>query len=450
MSNFISNKSKPENISLIALCLTPISFVTGSLMANAFTVILFLVCILNGQKNFFLDFLRKYKILILIFLSIVILNILFSETQFYSFTKLTSFFRFFLFSLSIIILLDFVKNNVSKYAQIYLAFIFFLVIDSYIQLFFGYDIFGFSYNYDYERITGPFKDEMIIGNYLLYFGFLCIALINQFNKITIFYNFILFLMIVITVLISGERTPFISLIYFFSILFIISSKKKFVFTTSILLVIFSIGVISFSDRLSEKYRISSIPKLTDIESKTFRPKKSDLEKNQNKINKETSFLNELNISFRSNQYVGHYSRAIDIFRENYIFGTGFKSYRKVCGAYETLHQPNQYGTDGNRRLTCSIHPHNYHLEILSDTGITGYFTFLSLIFYTIYLFFKKKLYRNFSACILFSLIITYIFPLKPAGSFFSTNSAFIFWFLIGHFFYFSKSLDFNPSSSRKF
>ena len=125
MSNFISNKSKPENISLIALCLTPISFVTGSLMANAFTVILFLVCILNGQKNFFLDFLRKYKILIIIFLSIVILNILFSETQFYSFTKLTSFFRFFLFSLSIIILLDFVKNNVSKYAQIYLAFIFF-------------------------------------------------------------------------------------------------------------------------------------------------------------------------------------------------------------------------------------------------------------------------------------------------------------------------------------
>ena len=217
-----------------------------------------------------------------------------------------------------------------------------------------------------------------------------------------------------------------------------------------ILVIFSIGIINFSDRLSEKYRISSIPKLTDIESKTFRPKKSDLEKNQNKINKETSFLNELNISFISNQYVGHYSRAIDIFRENYIFGTGFKSYRKICGTYETLHQPNQYGTDGNKRLTCSIHPHNYHLEILSDTGVTGYLTFLSLIFYTIYLFFKKKLYRNFSVCILFSLIITYIFPLKPAGSFFSTNTAFIFWFLIGHFFYFSRSLDFNIFSSKKY
>ena len=93
-------------------------------------------------KKIFLDFLRKYKILIIIFLSIVILNILFSETQFYSFTKLTSFFRFFLFSLSIIILLDFVKNNVSKYANLFSIY-FFLVIDSYIQLFFGYDIWIF-------------------------------------------------------------------------------------------------------------------------------------------------------------------------------------------------------------------------------------------------------------------------------------------------------------------
>ena len=30
----------------------------------------------------------------------------------------------------------------------------------------------FSYNYDYERKDHLKKDEMIIGNYLLYFGFL--------------------------------------------------------------------------------------------------------------------------------------------------------------------------------------------------------------------------------------------------------------------------------------
>ena len=57
------------------------------------------------------------------------------------------------------------NKNISTYSKIYLGFIIFLIMDSYIQLFFGYDIFGFSYNYDYERLTGPFKDEMIIGNY---------------------------------------------------------------------------------------------------------------------------------------------------------------------------------------------------------------------------------------------------------------------------------------------
>ena len=75
------------------------------------------------------------------------------------------------------------------------------------------------------------------------------------------------------------------------------------------------------------------------------------------------------------KYAGHYSRAIDIFKNNYFLGSGFKSYRKICGQYETMRQPNQYDTDENRRLSCSIHPHNYHLEILSDTGIIGYLIF---------------------------------------------------------------------------
>ena len=31
-----------------------------------------------------------------------------------------------------------------------------------------------------------------------------------------------------------------------------------------------------------------------------------------------NFLNSLSLSFRSNQYVGHYSRALDIIKQNYI------------------------------------------------------------------------------------------------------------------------------------
>ena len=451
MLNFLTKNFKSQNLSLFILCLTPISFVSGSLLANVFTVILSLICLTYGQKKIFIYFFKKYKKFIIIFLLVSILNIINSETFFYSLTKLTSFFRFFLFSLSIIIILDLCAKNILIYSKIFLGFIIFLVLDSYIQLFVGYDIFGFPYNYDYERLTGPFKDEMIIGNYILYFGFLSIALINYFYKINIFFNFFLFLTIAITILISGERTPFISLIYFFSILFIFSSKKKFIFITSFLIFFISFGIINYSDILYEKYKITSmLLKIADIESKTVRPKASENLINQKVVKQDLNFSGELSNLLISNQYIGHYSRAIEIFQNNYIFGTGFKSYRKICGSYETLKQPNQYGTDKNRRLTCSIHPHNYHLEILSDTGLTGYLVFLALIIYILYIFFKKGLYKNFSICILFTLIITYIFPFKPSGSFFSTNSAFIFWFLIGHFFYFSKLVDYDSNSLKKF
>jgi len=451
MSNILTKNFKSQNVYLFILCLTPISFVTGSLMANVFTVFLFLICLAYGQKKIFVDFFKKYKNIIIVFLLISSLNIIYSETFFYSLTKLTSFFRFFIFSLSIIVILDLSLKNIPIYSKIYLGFIIFLVLDSYIQLFVGYDIFGFPYNYDYARLTGPFKDEMIIGNYLLYFGFLSIALINYFYKLNNFYNFFLFFLISITVLISGERTPFISLIYFFSILFIFSSKKKFIFLTSCLIFFISFVVINYSDRLSEKYKITSmLLKIADIESKTVRPKASENSTSQKFIKQDLNFSSELSNLIKSNQYTGHYSRAIEIFQSNYIFGTGFKSYRKICGSYETLKQPNQYGTDENRRLTCSIHPHNYHLEILADTGLTGYLAFLFFIIYIFFIFFKKSLYKNFPSCILFTLIITYIFPFKPSGSFFSTNSAFIFWFIIGHFFYFSKLIDYDSDPLKKF
>ena len=138
------------------------------------------------------------------------------------------------------------------------------------------------------------------------------------------------------------------------------------------------------------------------------------------------------------KYEGHFSRAIDIFKENPVLGSGFRSYRKVCGSYETLKQPNQYGTDQGRRLSCSIHPHNYHLEILSETGLIGYLIFLSFIIYIFYLFFKKKTNKSFSLSLMFCLILTYIVPFKPTGSFFSTSSSFFFWYLISHFLFLIK------------
>ena len=438
--NILFNLAKKENISLFFLTFIPIAFIVGSFVANLFTVFLIILYFLYQNKKVLKNFLIQYKWQISVLFFISFLNIIFSEVKEYSFSKLIPFYRFFFFSISIIFILKVISNKINQYVNLLFIILVFLILDSFIQLYFGKDIFGFSFNEDYGRVTGPFNDEMIIGNFVFYFGFLTLSLLNYTYKIHWFKNGILILLISLTILISGERTPFISFFYFSFFIFLFSNKKILFFFTTLILLLLSSIIINNSERLTNKYSIASIPKLTDIDSKTFRnnsTKENDVEyeKQLNSKKKHNSFFYNLSLSLSSNHYIGHYSRAIDITKQNYLFGSGFKSYRKVCGSYETLKQPNQYNTDENRRLSCSIHPHNYHLEILSDTGVSGYIIFLSFILYICYIFFKKKLYEDFSICILFCLIITYIFPLKPSGSFFSTNSAFIFWYLIGHFFY---------------
>ncbi len=438
--NILFNLAKKENISLFFLTFIPIAFIAGSFVANLFTIFLLILYLSYQNKKDLKNFLNQYRWQIGILFLISLLNIIFSEVKEYSFSKLIPFYRFFFFSISLIFILKVISNKINKYVNLLFVILIFLIVDSFIQLYFGSDIFGFPFNESYGRVTGPFNDEMIIGNFTFYFGFLTLSLLNYIYKIHWLKNGTLILLISLTILISGERTPFISFFYFSFFIFLFSNKKKFIFFVTLIIFLISSIIISNSERLTNKYSLASIPQLTDINSKTFRNtlnKENDIEyeKQLNSKKKDNSFFNNLSLSLRSNQYIGHYSRAIDITKQNYLFGSGFKSYRKVCGSYETLKQPNQYNTDTNRRLSCSIHPHNYHLEILSDTGVSGYIIFLSFILYICYIFFKKKLYKNFSICILFCLIITYIFPFKPSGSFFSTNSAFIFWYLIGHFFY---------------
>ena len=108
-------------------------------------------------------------------------------------------------------------------------------------------------------------------------------------------------------------------------------------------------------------------------------------------------------------------------------GSGFRTFRIVCYEYE------RNFNDTNKQR-CSTHPHNFHIEILSDNGILGYAIFLSFFIYISIIFLKEKLYRNFGCSILFCLIITFIFPIKTTGSFFTTNTSYLFFLLIAHFF----------------
>ena len=80
-----------------------------------------------------------------------------------------------------------------------------------------------------------------------------------------------------------------------------------------------------------------------------------------------------------------------------------------------------------------MHPHNYYLEILTETGLVGFFLILIIFSATIYKAFIKRYFFNgnyennlISVPFLF-LFLVEIFPIKSTGSFFTTgNSTYLF------------------------
>ena len=77
---------------------------------------------------------------------------------------------------------------------------------------------------------------------------------------------------------------------------------------------------------------------------------------------------------------------------------------------------------------CSNHPHQVHLEILSEQGIIGYLIIIFTVFSI--LFNSFKIYRKTGDLIHLSsilFVLTFFIPLLPTGGFFSTFNGTIFW-----------------------
>ena len=84
-----------------------------------------------------------------------------------------------------------------------------------------------------------------------------------------------------------------------------------------------------------------------------------------------------------------------------------------------------------------MHPHNYYLEILTETGFVGFLITLLIFFNILYLTFIKKYFSNSNIkdnnliTPFIFLFIAEIFPLKNTGSFFTTGNATYLFLIIG-------------------
>ena len=95
----------------------------------------------------------------------------------------------------------------------------------------------------------------------------------------------------------------------------------------------------------------------------------------------------------------------------------------------------------NNKITCSTHPHNTYLQILSEIGIFGFliifFFFIKTLYENIKIIIFSKNLNNIDMCYYFLNlgIIINLFPLIPSGNFFNNWLSLIMFYPLGYWFF---------------
>ena len=125
------------------------------------------------------------------------------------------------------------------------------------------------------------------------------------------------------------------------------------------------------------------------------------------------------------QYFKEFSTFYDTWLLNKYIGGGIKNFRYYCHKRDNI--------DRSSKFICNMHPHNYYLEILTDTGLIGFFMMSLIFLIVLYISFFKKYFTNsplkYNHLItpFMFLFITEIFPIRSTGSFFTTgNTTYLF------------------------
>tara|TARA_X000000950_G_C13882144_1_gene647278 strand:+ start:367 stop:1665 length:1299 start_codon:yes stop_codon:yes gene_type:complete len=402
-------------------------------------LIISIIIIFFFKNNYSLKKMKKYFDKIFISFSAFFIYIfLCSLTNFFNdkidlILLLKSFFliRFVFFYISIKWLSENINSNQIKYfIYIFFATILFVIIDLVIQYFFGHDILGYEAfvpgTPTAYRLTGPFGDELIPGSYLMKFGlifsyfFFILFNINE-KKYLPF----LFILLTISIFITGERAAFV--LFVFGSFLVLLFKRYYLSILSLtILLLFSLFItISFDENLKKRMLNYTFYQLN---------LNSYFDLNGNK--------NEKNNSFIDNPYGAHYETAYNIFKDNVIFGAGYKQFRKECLDEKYFH----IAKSKLREVRCSTHPHNIFLEILSETGIVGFILFL-IIIKTIFFEILKSQKINYY---LFFQITLIFFPFISSGSIFTNKNLIYIFFILSLSFIFTKKNFFNKDLNIEF
>ena len=403
------------NISTCLLYLLPLAIVTGPFLPDLFICIIgisFLIISIRDRlskyyKNYFCYFFTIFYIYLLI-------ASLHSDYIFHSIESVFFYFRFGIFSLAVWFLIDTNKNLIKNFTKIFLILFLISIIDGYYQFFLDQSIFGFSS--PGTRLNLILNDDRILGGYLSrLFPFLLGLLIFTYHKAsfkTLIFAMILIISIDLLIYLSGERTALGLLILSIFLLMMLLSKYKKIRIITLIISIFIIVIVSYNyDHVRERNIEHTISQISGGTTGTV----------GNKL-----------LLFSATHH-SLYITSWRIFLDNPLTGSGPNTFRLICN--------NQKYAFDNK--SCSTHPHNTYLQIISEIGIIGLLFILLIFSYITVQIFKHIMSRkNYSSsiirlsdyqiCLIISFILT-LFPLLPTQNFFNNWINVIYFFPVGFY-----------------
>jgi O-antigen ligase len=401
MTNLFLSKVKSLSFYEWVLLLFPLCLVIGPFWVN-FSLILSSVIFFYEliKKNFYYKLKLKWIYFYLIFVFYTIVHSFFATDILNSLQSSFFQFRYLLFSLFIFLCISDARN-IGFIIKFWLVLVLLVSFDVIYQYFFLKNIFGLPIIG--LRPSGVFGKELIVGAFISYISVpIIFYYFKKFNNINlkekILYSLI-YLFLFTTVALTGERLSF--LIFFVSsiIIFIFNTSFKKFLLLSMSLIIFLI-IIYF---------------------------------NSYSFNNRVKDFNNIILNFYDSSYGRLWESSYLLFDKNKIFGVGLKNYRVDCDSQidprpESIPQ------------FCSSHPHNFFLEILSETGLVGFSIFFIFFFYLIF-YLKSRIrylksdlnFKKYSSLLYGNILILliYVWPLKTSGSFFTTWNGSFFWLNLG-------------------
>ncbi len=422
-------------VNLIILSI-PLTYIIGPLALNLNILLLIVLGLLLFFKEIIELRFSSIDKIVFIFFSFVLFTGVFNTIENYYFGNIKDLEDFtvlfktigYLRHLALYLILKFlVEKNYLKFNWFFISasvFCAFVVVDVIYQFFVGTDIFGLEAadtdprGKENRRLSGPFGDEYIAGSFIQRFSLFLLFIFPIFfkfkNKILLLTVFLFsFSLIFFSLIAAGNRMPFI--LFLISIFLIMITEKNFrkYFIFLLLLVTIIFLTLFYSNKTIKTNFYSFYDNIVHI-AKVINPVNILISKEYNRKIVPDHF--------------DEWETFYDTWHMNKFIGGGVRSFRVNCPQRKNIHE--------EERATCSTHPHNYYLEILTELGIIGFIIFSIIVLKICWNYFLIKIsnredsINNKILMPFFMLLFVEIFPIKSSGSFFnSTNATCIFIFL---------------------